>query len=120
MLVPETVVPEASGALTLIYCRSMSARTLKSEMYWPRTELPSWLLLPVKGPGLVRSVRSGQLREAERLRQEGCDGERSVGRKRLSGADRHQPGLWCLLASPVPWMPGLLPPLGMGTLLQDK
>lgn len=73
----------------------MSARTLKSEMYWPRTELPSWLLLPAKGAGLERSVRSGQLREAERLRQVGCDGERSVGRKGLSGPDRHHPGLRC-------------------------
>lgn len=109
LLVPETVIPEARGALTLIYCRSMSARTLKSEMYWPRTELPSWLLLPVKGLGLVRSARSGQLREAERLRQAGCEGERSEGRERLSGPDRHQPGLWCLLASPVLWMQGCCP-----------
>lgn len=45
--------------LTLMYCRSVSARTLKSDTYWPRTELLSWLLLPAKGAVLERSTRSG-------------------------------------------------------------
>lgn len=31
----------------LMYCRSVSARTLKSEMYWLSTQAVSWLLLPV-------------------------------------------------------------------------
>ena len=47
------------GVLTLMYWRSMSARTLKSEMYWPRIELPNWLLLPAKGTVLAVSERSG-------------------------------------------------------------
>lgn len=42
-----------------MYWRSMSARTLKSEMYWPRMELPNWLVLPAKVAVLVRSVWSG-------------------------------------------------------------
>ena len=63
LLAPEAVIqmprPQPRVALTLMYCRSMSARTLKSETYWPKTELPNWLLLPVKGAALERSVRSG-------------------------------------------------------------
>ena len=57
--------PEAEGGaapgrgLTLMYWRSMSARTLKSEMYWPRIELPNWLLLPAKGTAFAVSERSG-------------------------------------------------------------
>ena len=50
---------EGLGVLTLMYWRSMSARTLKSEMYWPRIELPNWLLLPAKGTVLAVSERSG-------------------------------------------------------------
>lgn len=46
-------------ALTLMYWRSMSARTLKSDMYWPRMELPNWLLLPAKAAVLNESERSG-------------------------------------------------------------
>lgn len=42
-----------------MYWRSMSARTLKSEVYWPRMELPNWLL-PAKGAVLdAVSERSG-------------------------------------------------------------
>lgn len=60
-LVPaaEPRLEAARVKLTLMYCRSMSARTLKSDTYWPRTELPSWLLLPAKGAALERSTRSG-------------------------------------------------------------
>lgn len=93
----------------------MSARTLKSEMYWPRIELPSWLLLPAKGTELERSVRSGQLREAERLRQVGCDGERSVGRKRLSGPAGTTLDCGALLVALSHGCQGMLPLLGVGT-----
>lgn len=45
--------------LTLMYCRSVSALTLKSDTYWPRMELLSWLLLPPKDTMFERSTRSG-------------------------------------------------------------
>lgn len=49
---------ELREALTLMYCRSVSARTLKSETYWPRMQLPNWLL-PAREEGVMSVLRSG-------------------------------------------------------------
>jgi hypothetical protein len=41
-----------------MYCRSVSARTLKSETYWPRMQLPNWLL-PAREVDVKSVLRSG-------------------------------------------------------------
>lgn len=62
--------------LTLTNCRSDSARTQKSGMYWKG--VPGiWVTLPPVEP--LSGARSVQLKDAERFRLPPCDGERNSG-----------------------------------------
>lgn len=70
---------------TFTYCRSDSARTQKSGMYWKG--VPGiWVLLPLTDP--LSGARSVQLSEAERLRLAPCNGDRNSGDE-WEGSEQH-------------------------------